>query len=150
MMISKLFTTATIFIILLASGCATRSEAPAAKIDFSLSHASDEKRFMVAIRPMIEPPPVNQIHNWEIKVTNPKGEPVQKALFYIGGGMPDHGHGFPTSPRVVREPSPGTYVLDGVKFNMNGRWEIKLAIQAGEVFDIVTFNTIVPLPAVVK
>jgi cytochrome c peroxidase len=60
--------------------------------------------------------------------------------------MPDHGHGFPTRPRVSTELGGGKYILEGMKFSMHGRWEIKFAIQAGAVSDIVTFNTMVQLP----
>ncbi len=142
----------TLILIFLAAllsipACVTTPTAPVAgEISFERTQSSDEKKFIVTLRPLVEPVAINQIHSWEITVATPAGTPVTKATFYIGGGMPDHGHGFPTRPRVSTELGGGKYILDGMKFSMHGRWEIKFAIQAGEVSDIVTFNTMVQLP----
>ena len=74
---------------------------------------------------------------------NPTGAPIPGARFAVDGGMPQHGHGLPTQPRVTREVAAGTYQLDGMKFSMTGWWEIKLAIDSPEGVDKVTFNTVV-------
>jgi hypothetical protein len=60
--------------------------------------------------------------------------------------MPQHGHGFPTHPRVTRELADGTYLLEGMKFSMTGWWEVKLDIQGPQGADRVTFNTVVASP----
>ena len=125
----------------------TNSAIPLTEPSYDRSHASDRQKFIVAIRPLVEPVGINQIHSWEIRVTTSSGAPVTKAVLFVGGGMPDHGHGFPTRPAVTREVEPGTYLLEGMKFSMHGRWEIKLAIQVGEDSDMVTFNTMILLPA---
>jgi hypothetical protein len=64
----------------------------------------------------------------------------------VGGGMPQHGHGLPTKPRITREIESGTYRLDRMKFSMPGWWEIKLDIQAPLGADTITFNTVVETP----
>ncbi len=129
------------------AGCVAPSFAPpGAEVSFARTRVSDQGKFVATLAPRATPVPINQIHSWDIALTTAAGAPVMKAAFYIGGGMPDHGHGFPTQP-VVRETAvPGKYVLDGLKFSMHGRWEIKFAIQAGDVSDIVFFNTMVALP----
>jgi hypothetical protein len=71
---------------------------------------------------------------------------VHAAAFSVGGGMPQHGHGFPTRPRITRELETGTYLLEGVKFSMTGWWEIRLDIQGPQGSDTVTFNTVVTPP----
>ena len=71
----------------------------------------------------------------------PDGAPVHDARFAVDGGMPQHGHGLPTQPRVTRELADGTYLLEGMKFSMTGWWEVKLAIQGPHGADKVTFNT---------
>ena len=121
-----------------------------AESSFSLTRATDAQKFVVTLRPLAEPVAINQIHSWRIKLTTASGAPVTKAFFYVGGGMPDHGHGFPTHPRVTEQAGDGTYLLEGMKFSMHGRWEIKFAIQAADVSDMVTFNTMVALPAAGK
>ena len=44
------------------------------------------------------------------------------AAITVDGGMPQHGHGFPTRPRVTRDLDDGTYLLEGMKFSMTGWW----------------------------
>ena len=36
----------------------------------------------------------------------------------------------------------GTYLLEGVRFNMAGWWEVTLAIESGHQQDTVTFNLV--------
>jgi len=57
--------------------------------------------------------------------------------------MPMHDHGFPTAPRVTKELGNGTYLLEGVKFNMPGWWQFVFCIEAGDVEDVVRFNIMV-------
>jgi hypothetical protein len=54
--------------------------------------------------------------------------------------MPQHGHGLPTRPRVTRNLGDGAYEIEGVRFNMGGWWEFKLAIAGPRGTDTVTFN----------
>jgi len=120
------------------------------EISFARTRESDEHKFIVSIIPLKEPIAINEIHSWRIRLTSIAGVPVRKAEIFIGGGMPDHGHGFPTRPRVTEQADAGEYLLEGVKFSMQGRWEIKLGIQASGEFDLVAFNTMVSLPAASK
>ena len=149
-MMRHLFTCLYFAALALLAACAAAPPAPPPAISFSPTQTSDEKKFIVSISPLAEPVSINQIHSWRINLTTPSGVPVTKAAFFIGGGMPDHGHGFPTRPVVTETPAPGVYLLEGMKFSMHGRWEIKFAIQAGVVSDVVTFNTLVALPALSK
>ncbi len=121
-------------------------------LSYALTRATDEQKFIVTLTPLATPVAINQIHAWRIKLTTAFGEPVTKAVFYVGGGMPDHGHGFPTRPSVTSELGDGNgqYLLEGMKFSMHGRWEIKLAIQTAAGSDMVTFNTMIELPPPLK
>lgn len=121
------------------AGCA----APPEELNLLLTRPTVERRFVVALQPPTKPAPINHIHAWQIKVTSPTGAPVSRAQIVVDGGMPQHGHGLPTRPLVTPMSVDGTYLLEGMKFSMTGWWEIKLAIQAPEGSDTVTFNTIV-------
>lgn len=122
----------------LSSACAAPKD-----LDLSLRHASAQGRFVVEMQPPATAPAINQMHAWRVKLATPEGEPVSQASIAFDGGMPQHGHGFPTRPRVTRELQPGVYALEGMKFSMTGWWDMRLAIQAGDVADTAVFNVIV-------
>ena len=75
-----------------------------------------------------------------VAITDAAGAPVDDATIQIDGGMPEHGHGLPTRPRVTRALGNGLYEIEGVRFNMCGWWEFELAINAPSGSDVVTFN----------
>ena len=54
--------------------------------------------------------------------------------------MPIHDHGLPTAPRVTAELGNGDYRLEGVRFQMPGRWVVELAIDAAPGTDSVAFD----------
>ncbi len=127
-------------------GCAAQPD----DLDLSLTRSSVAGKFVVALQPPATPAAINQIHAWQIRLTTPTGLPVKQAQIAVDGGMPQHGHGLPTRPRVTRELADGTYLLEGMKFSMTGWWEVKLTIQSDTGADKVTFNTIVATPAVAR
>jgi hypothetical protein len=126
---------ATTFIL---SACSTPSD-----LDLSLQHPSTEGKFVVRMEPPASGPAINQLHTWQVTVSAPDGAPVSRAAIAFDGGMPQHGHGFPTKPRVTRELGPGVYALDGMKFSMTGWWDMRLAIRAGDTSDTAVFNVVV-------
>lgn len=119
-------------------------------LDVSLRHPSAQGRYVVELTPPEATPAINQLHAWHIQLRAADGAPVPGARIAVDGGMPEHGHGLPTRPQVTPEGTDGTYVMDGVKFSMTGRWEIKLAIDAPAGADTVTFNTVVRPPALAR
>ncbi len=119
------------------AGCATPSD-----LDLTLQHPSRQGKFVVRMDPPATGPAIHQMHAWQVRLSAPDGTPVSQAKLAFDGGMPQHGHGFPTRPRVTREVSPGVYVLEGMKFSMTGWWDMRLAIQSGDVSDTAVFNVI--------
>jgi len=95
-----------------------------------------------------QPLRVRRLQSVPVLITDSQGRPVEQAAISVDGGMPEHGHGLPTQPRVTHEQPDGSSLLEGMKFSMTGWWEVKLAIQAPLGADRVTFNAIVsPGPA---
>jgi YtkA-like len=131
------------------SGCASApsNNVVDPNLDFALTRASPNNHFRITLVPPDGLAPIQQIHSWTVKVATPAGTPVENALVYMNGGMPEHGHGMPTRPAVTREIAPGTYLIEGVKFNMSGLWELLIAVQKGTASDVTAFNIIVPLPS---
>lgn len=135
---------AAITMTLLLAGCGT----PPTDLDLALDKPSAAGMYRVALVPPAQAPAINQLHSWQVKLAAPDGTPVHGATFAVDGGMPQHGHGLPTKPRVTRELADGTYQLDGMKFSMTGWWVVKLDIQGPQGADKVAFNTVVDNPPV--
>ncbi len=111
-------------------------------LDTSTSVLTDQGLFRVSYISSTIPLPLNQIHTWTIHVETTDGQPVEDAEITVDGGMPQHGHGLPTSPQVTQYLGAGDYLVEGMKFQMLGSWEVKLLINANGQSDNVTFNLI--------
>jgi hypothetical protein len=129
----------------IALACAALALLPGAA-DTPLTRASPNGHFLVTLLPPARIP-LQEIHAWRVKVATPDGKPVEKALVYVNGGMPAHGHGLPTRPKVTRESPPGTYVIEGMKFSMPGQWELLIAVQKLPDSDVTAFDVVVDPPA---
>ena len=81
-----------------------------------------------------------KMYTLQVAITDAAGKPIDNATIAVDGGMPQHGHGLPTRPRVTKNLRDGVYEISGVRFNMGGWWELKLAITTPAGTDTVTFN----------
>lgn len=124
------------------AGCMT---APA-DLDLAREKPSEAGRYRVAIAAPTPAPAINQLHTWTVTLTDAQGHPVHGAHFSVAGGMPQHGHGYPTQPRVTRELADGRYLLEGMKFSMSGWWDLRLGIEAAPGADQVRFDLVVEPP----
>ena len=115
---------------------------PADEPDLARSKPSESKTYVVAVAPEIEPLHQGEIHSWLLTLTTPDGVPVELAAIAVDGGMPEHGHGLPTSPRMTEYLGSGRYRIEGVKFNMQGWWELRFAISAAPGDDRAVFNVV--------
>lgn len=109
-------------------------------LDMTTSHLSDNGMFLVSWASDPSVPPLNQIHTWTLHVETVDGQPVDDAEITVDGGMPQHGHGLPTSPQVTQNLGNGDYLVEGMKFQMPGWWEVRFNINAGGQSDTITFN----------
>nr|WP_165614770.1 FixH family protein [Sinorhizobium alkalisoli] len=82
------------------------------------------------------------MHAWTVTLTDANGKSINRATIGIDGGMPQHGHGLPTAPAVTKSLGGGRYLIEGMKFNMPGWWEIDLAIDGPTGADTITFNVV--------
>lgn len=87
----------------------------------------------------IAPLDINKIHSWQLRLTDASGSPVSKAQIEVVGGMPEHDHGMPTQPQVTAETETGSYLLEGMRFHMPGKWllDIKLTYETGSASSVV-------------
>lgn len=110
------------------SGFATAAEFPAVK--------GQHYQLQAHSRP--HPPPLNRIHAWELVLYDRAGAAVTEATITVAGDMPAHRHGLPTAPRVTAVLGPGRYLLEGMKFQMPGDWELQFTIEAAAGSEILT------------
>ena len=96
-------------------------------------------RYVATLEPA-KPLRPRQMQTVRVTVRDADGRAIDEAQISIDGGMPQHGHGLPTRPRVTRNLGDGMYEIEGVRFNMGGWWELKLAIESPAGADSVTFN----------
>ncbi len=87
-----------------------------------------------------QPLRVSRMQSVRLRLTNGSNEPVNGAAISVDGGMPEHRHGLPTRPRVTRELGNGAYLVEGVRFNMGGWWELRFHVTTDAGTDSVTFN----------
>lgn len=99
--------------------------------------------FSVAVEPGLKPMRLNKLHYWNLRLSDADNKLVSGAKIRVDGGMPGHGHGLPTSPRVLAGDKPGEYILKGLRFNMGGVWQLKLDIDDGERKDLLEFRFVV-------
>jgi hypothetical protein len=117
----------------------TGAKRPAAS-EFGLGpRPSAGGRYVATLEPA-KPLRPRQMQTVRITVRDAEGRAIDEAQISIDGGMPQHGHGLPTRPRVTRNLGDGRYEIEGVRFNMGGWWEFKLAIAGPRGADTVTFN----------
>ncbi len=96
--------------------------------------------FHIIATPVVESLDINRMHKWRIILTDRQGKAVSGASIEIEGGMPEHDHGLATNPRMTAERAPGEYLIEGMKFHMNGHWEIVLSIRTPAAREVVKFD----------
>jgi hypothetical protein len=67
---------------------------------------SARQTYTATLQPQ-EPLRVRRLQTVAVRITHPNGMPVESAVIAVDGGMPEHGHGLPTQPRVTRTPGTG-------------------------------------------
>jgi hypothetical protein len=88
----------------------------------------------------VQPIRMGRMQTMRLQLSNGSGQPLDGATVTVDGGMPQHGHGLPTSPRVTRNAGGGVYEVEGMKFNMGGWWVVKFRIDSAAGTDSVVFN----------
>lgn len=119
-----------------------RFNPPPADLNLATTRVTDKGLYEVSFTPAIDPIAINQIHSWTLHVKTADGKAVDDATITVGGGMPQHGHGLPTRPEVTQNLGNGDYLVEGLKFQMTGWWEVRYDIVANGQPDGITFNLV--------
>ena len=94
-----------------------------------------DKGFKIEIYSELSPLSINTIHSWHIRVLDRDDEILELEKLNVFGGMPEHDHGLPTQPEVTMRLDNGDYLLEGVRFHMQGHWELQIEFQYAGVDD---------------
>ena len=113
---------------------------PPKDLDYARTRASEAGRYRATIRPQGDSIPQGKLQRWTLHLETAGGAPVDSGDFSVDGGMPQHGHGLPTKPRVTRALGGGDHLVEGMKFNMGGWWVVKFRVSAEQGRDSVVFN----------
>lgn len=92
--------------------------------------------FQVVASPTPERIPLREHHDWTVEVRNADGGPVKLNGLAVSGGMPGHGHGLPSQPKVIEYLGEGRYRITGFLFNMHGEWTLRFHLAAPGLQDV--------------
>ena len=113
---------------------------PPRDLDYSRTRSSASGLYRATIRPQSDSIPQGRLHSWTLHLETAAGVPVDSATVAVDGGMPQHGHGLPTKPRVTRTLGKGDHLVEGMKFNMGGWWVVKFRVRSAAGSDSLVFN----------
>ena len=142
----RIFITLVVVILAVSAGVAMKghshgeaSKRPAESEFGPGPRTSEQGLYIVTLQGAADLKP-RRMQRLQFTVADAKGEAVSGATIVVDGGMPEHGHGLPTRPRVTSPLGGGWYEINGLRFNMGGWWELKLTITTAAGTDTVTFN----------
>jgi hypothetical protein len=84
--------------------------------------------------------PLGVMHDWVVEVATADGQPFTPTRLVFDGGMPQHGHGFATMPRVTRQLAPNRFLVEGVRFHMGGDWTLRIELVGPAGPDVAVFH----------
>ncbi|MEO1202910.1 MAG: cytochrome c peroxidase [Pseudomonadota bacterium] len=101
---------------------------------------SEQLKLAARLEPQLGRVRIGEFQRWVLSLEAADGTPVERARMLIDGGMPSHGHGLPTQPRVTEYLGGGRYLIEGVRFNMLGEWVLAFALELPDGRDYVAFR----------
>lgn len=114
--------------------------AATAESTFPRQITSDSGRYTVELEQMMSEIPLREIHSWTVRFERKSKTKSKPLRIEIDGGMPRHGHGLPTEPKLARYLGDERYQIDGVLFNMPGLWQLQFRVLDEKGWDQVIFK----------
>lgn len=127
------------FFLLVNQGLNAQTIFKVGKKDTVFQEISIRKIYSVQLKSAVYPVRLNEIHNWMLHLETNDAKNIENANIQIVGGMPEHGHGFPTTPSVSKHVGNGNYLIEGIKFNMYGIWAMEFSFASSNGFDKVRY-----------
>ena len=98
------------------------------------------KGVQIEIYSQLSPLRINQIHSWHVRLLDNEGNALAVDELEVNGGMPEHDHGLPTQPQITSRLANGDYLLEGVRFHMQGLWQLFIEFQHDGAEDTATID----------
>jgi hypothetical protein len=95
-----------------------------------LEAVSDAGHYRIRARPAELPLKLNRVHDWIVGIERLGDWSEVPTAIRFDGGMPSHGHGFVTRPRVTKNLGHGEFLVEGVKFHMAGDWVLAISVTS--------------------
>jgi hypothetical protein len=111
-----------------------------ADLDYALTRPSDLGTFTATVVPATDPIALEQVQTWTVELEMADGSSPDVAAITVDGGMPQHGHGLPSEPKVTRDLGDGRYEVEGMLFSMPGWWVVNVHVETPLGKDQATFN----------
>ncbi len=105
-----------------------------------LSGLTEDGKYAVTLSPEGSEIPIGPLHSWVLELRTADDETFVPRQLGIYGGMPEHGHGLPSEPQPTEQLAAGEYRIDGVRFNMAGRWQMTVGVVGPAGADKITFD----------
>lgn len=112
--------------------------------DLDMNLTQEGEFVTTTVRSENDPIQLNTLHRWIITLQTPEGMMIEDANIIFDGGMPQHGHGLPTTPAVTSYLGNGEYLVEGVRFQMPGWWQLNLTVEVDGNVDAFDFNFVLP------
>ena len=93
-----------------------------------LEGLTENGHYRVRARPAVPPVALHRMHDWVVGIELAEPSSEIPTAVHFDGGMPAHGHGFVTRPRVTRNLGNGEFLVEGVKFHMPGDWVLLVSV----------------------
>lgn len=111
---------------------------------YSQTVESQNGHFVVTLESLEAEFELNAFRQWQLTLKHKEtGQGITPARFVVSGGMPMHGHGLPSQPQVAEHLGNGRYLMEGVRFNMLGKWVFEFEVTTQSATDSVVFEVIV-------
>jgi hypothetical protein len=139
---ARIAVAAAAFALLAGAGCGEHEASPGAASAQPTSGPvpTAQGLYRVSAAPEAGAIPLGVIHGWIVTVEGADGAEVVPTRLAFDGGMPQHGHGFVTAPRVTAALGGGRYRVEGVKFHMGGDWTLRVEVVAPQGADVAVIH----------
>jgi hypothetical protein len=129
----------TLGLSILALACLVSHSTPAQSISLS----SEAGHFAVRIIDLRNPEHVNRMHGFRLSLGTADGKPAAGAAIRLTGHRLHAPNSLPTAPRVSPGSEAGTYLVEGLRFHMAGKWRLIFEIESGKIRDRATLDIVV-------